>query len=154
MPVLNRNDSLSQDLSSWPVQRRGDRAGYIASSQYNPAVERERAAAMALIRHLMVNPISWSDRSPVSIDPVSAETALAFIQRLPSDRALPKIAPDGDGSIALLWDDGPHRALIAIDRVMLHLVREPGRPSSFHFSPMRFDGETIPPLILNDLPRR
>jgi hypothetical protein len=153
-PALRTDEGFDRDLSSWRVERRDGGAASITASQYDPAVERQRAEIVALIGHLVRNPISWSERDSVPIDRVSAETALSFIRRLPSDRAFPKVAPDGDGSIALLWDGGPHRALIAIDLTMLLLVRDPGGPNSFHFSPIRFDGETIPPIVLNDLPRR
>jgi hypothetical protein len=152
-PALQTDDGFDRDLSSWSVQRRDGGGASITSSQYDPEVERQRSARLTLIRHLMRNPISWSERDPVPIGSVSAETALAFIHRLPSDRAFPKVAPDGDGSIALLWD-GPDRPLIAVDRTMLLLVLDPGGPNSRHFSPMRFDGETIPPIILNYLPHR
>ncbi len=153
-PALRTDDGFDRDLSSWPVQRRDGGGVSITASQYDPAVERRRAELLALLRHLIRNPISWSERDPVPIGSVSAETALEFIRRLPSDRAFPRVAPDGDGSIALLWDVGHNRVLLAIDRTTLILVRDPGGPNSFHFSPMHFDGETIPPIILNDLPRR
>lgn len=153
-PALQEDGDFGRDLSSWRTQWRDGSGASITASQYDPVVERQRAELLSLIRRLMRNPISWSEREPVPMERVSAETALALIQCLPTDRAFPKVAPDGDGSVALVWDNRPDRVMIAIDRTMLLLVRDPGGPNSSHFSPMRFDGETIPAIVLNYLPRR
>jgi hypothetical protein len=99
-------------------------------------------------------PITWSERDPVPLDRLSAETAMSFIRRLPADRAFPKVAPDGEGGLMLVWDGRERKTLLTIDRVMLLLVSEPGRANSHHFRPLRFDGEALPAIILEHLPPR
>jgi hypothetical protein len=150
----SRSEDLSRDLTSWPVLRRDSGIASMAASQYDPTIERQRAALISAITFIAKNSINWSVRQAVPIERVSAETALAFVQRLPIDRAFPKIAPDGEGGVVLVWETPSRRALITCDGVRLLLVRDPGGPSSFHFSPMRFDGEIIPSIILENLPRR
>jgi hypothetical protein len=44
--------------------------------------------------------------------------------------------------------------MITVDRAFLLLVTKPGEPASYHFNPLRFDGETIPSIIIESLPRR
>jgi hypothetical protein len=149
-----RREDLSRDLTSWPVQRQEGAAASTAASQYDPTIERHRAALISAIRYLAKNSINWSTHEAVSLDGVSVETALSFIQCLPIDRFFPKIAPDGEGAVVLIWDAPGRRALITCDGAKLLLVRDPGGPSSFHFSPMRFNGETIPSIILENLPQR
>jgi hypothetical protein len=153
-PGLERSVSFDQDLSSWPTQRQIRESASITTWQYDPAIERRRAEVIAIIKQLTRVPTTSSDRDAVSIDTLSAETARAFVQRLPADRAFPKVGPDGEGGLVLLWDGSSARALIAVDGTTLILVRDPGSPQSYHFSPMRFDGDTIPPIIIECLPRR
>jgi hypothetical protein len=102
----------------------------------------------------MRHPINWSDSEAVPIDSLSAETAIAFILRLPPDRAFPKIAPDGEGGLMLVWDSSERKTLVTIDRVVLLLVSEAGRPNSHHFRPLRFDGDAIPAILLEHIPSR
>jgi hypothetical protein len=147
-----RSDT-GRDLTSWDV-RRGGSGTLMAASHYDPAIERERAAILSVIKRLAKQSINWSQSEAAPIDGISAETALAFIHQLPVDRGFPKIAPDGEGGIALVWDRPGERVLITCDRATLALVQDPGGPNSYHFSPIRFDGETIPPIILQYLPQR
>jgi hypothetical protein len=149
-----RNDASSPDLTSWPVRHQGASGISMAASQYDPAVERQRAALISAIRYLVKNPTNWSAGQAAPIETISAETAVAFMRCLPVDRAFPLIAPDGEGGVVFLWDVADCRALITCDGAKLLLVRDPGAPNSFHFSPLRFDGEAIPSIILEHLPRR
>jgi hypothetical protein len=150
--ALRNFEGSAQELSSWPIRAQQRIAVSSAASSYNPMVERRRAALIAAIKHLVASPITWTEDEPTPIDGVSAETALAFIHKLPPDRAFPKIAPDGEGGIMLVWDQVT-KALITIDRGILLLVTNPGQPNSHHFRPLRFDGEMIPSIILESLPR-
>lgn len=120
----------------------------------DPATERKRVKLIGVIKHLAANPISWTERDPITIDKVSAETAIDFIRQLPPDRAFPKVAPDGEGGIMFVWENSSLKELITVDRTTLLLIENPGQPSSYHFRPLRFDGERIPPIILEHLPRR
>ena len=125
-----------------------------AASSYDPMVERTRQALVGAIEHMVTSPITWREEEPAPIDSLSAETAIAFIQQLPSDRAFPKLAPDGEGGIMLVWREQSPRALITADKGKLLLIANPGQPDSHHFRPLNFDGETIPALILENIPRR
>jgi hypothetical protein len=144
----------TQAISSWPLQRQPRVTPPSAASSYDPAAERRRAKLIGVIKHLATNPISWTERDPIHIDKLSAETTIGFIYQLPPDRAFPKVAPDGEGGIMLIWDNPPQKELITVDRTTLLLIDNPGQPNSYHFRPRRFDGERIPPIILERLPRR
>jgi hypothetical protein len=142
------------DLTSWPVGRPDASAASIAASHYDPGIERQRKLLMSTIGLLARHSATWSEREPVPIGRVSAETAFAFIRELPTDRAFPDVAPDGDGGIVMIWNRPDNRLLITVDEATLLCVRDPGGLGSYHFAPLRFDGETIPPMIMEQLPRR
>jgi len=125
-----------------------------AATSYDPMVERTRQALVGAIEHMVSTPVTWREEEPAPIDSLSAETAIAFIQQLPPDRAFPKLAPDGEGGIVLVWREQSPRVLITVDKGKLLLIANPGQPNSHHFRPLNFDGETIPGLILEKIPRR
>jgi hypothetical protein len=125
-----------------------------AASSYDPTVERTRRALVAAVEHIVTAPVTWREEEPAPIDSLSAETAIAFIQQLPPDRAFPKVAPDGEGGIMLVWREHSPRALITADRGKLLLIANPGQPNSHHFRPLNFDGETIPAIVLVNIPQR
>jgi hypothetical protein len=151
---VNSANLISGRVSSWEVREPQISASSAASS-YDPDVERPRSELLATIRYLAKNPITWSERDVgTRVDHLSAETALAFIRAMPADRAFPKLAADGEGGLIFLWESQERKAMITVDGGLLWLVRQPGEPDSFHFSPLRFDGETIPRIVIESLPRR
>jgi hypothetical protein len=148
------NGLAAHGAFSGPRWTNAESASSSAASGYDPEIERERAGLVAAIAYLAANPITWTERDPVRVDTTTAESAVAFITRLPADRTFPKIAPDGEGGMMFVWNGRERKTLLSIDRTTLLLVSEPGRESSFHFSPLRFDGETIPAIVLEHLPSR
>ena len=150
-----QRSGMPQELSSWSVETWPQIPASSAAFSYDPGIERRRSELLSAIRYLVQSPITWSEReAPVPIDRVSAETALAFIRRIPADRAFPKLAPDGEGGLMFVWDSQERKAMITVDRAFLLLVMDPGQPNSHHFTPLRFDGETIPAIVIEALPRR
>jgi hypothetical protein len=145
---------IIRTIASWPVQPQQRFAPPSAASAYDPEVERTRAKLIGVIKYLVTTSVTWTERDPVRIDDISAETAIGFIYQLPPDRAFPKVAPDGEGGIMLVWDSPQRKDLITVDRNILLLIENPGQPNSYHFDPLRFDGERIPSIILERLPRR
>src|SRR5262245_21323316 len=120
---------VAHDLSSWSVDAWAQLPSSSAAFLYDPGIERRRSELLSAIRYLARSPVTWSDREvPVPVDGVSAETALAFIRCMPADRALPKLAPDGEGGLMLVWDSQERKAMITVDRAFLLLVSNPGQP--------------------------
>lgn len=152
--MTNASGEVAGTTQAWRIQPQPRITPPSAASSYDPAAERTRAKLIGVIKHLATTPITWTERDPIPIDKISAETAIGFIYQLPPDRAFPKVAPDGEGGIMLVWDSRLQKELITVDRTTLLLVDNPGQPNSHHFRPLRFDGERIPPIILEHLPRR
>jgi hypothetical protein len=136
--------------------RRRTRASEMSAiaSYYDPEFDRLRVALAAAIQSFSTEGLTWSDRDPTLVDPASAESAIAFLCALPSTRELPKISPDGEGGVMLIWESGQETAMITVDGTMLLPVINPGRPTSAHMQAVAFDGETVPPAVLGILPRR
>jgi hypothetical protein len=147
-------NSPTQELFSWRARAQPGITASSAASDYDPVIERTRAELVAAIKYIAKTPITWSEREAAAVDSLSAETALAFVRQLPRDRAFPKIAPDGEGGIMLVWNSQQCKALITVSQSRLFLIANPGQPDSHHFQPLRFDGERIPAIVLAELPPR
>ena len=89
------------------------------------------------------------DRSAVEAS--AAETAKRFLRGLSDNMVLPKVAPDGDGDVLLVWDDGAPRLIVTVESARIHAAVNPGTSSSEHFDDIEF-GESIPNRIAKLVP--
>lgn len=64
---------------------------------------------------------AWTDDQPDRISGDTARAATAFLRQLPLYVALPHISPDGEGSLAMLWE-GADPLLVTIDNWRIHMV--------------------------------
>src|SRR3990172_1026058 len=60
--------------------------------------EDRRANLLTIIDGMVKHAPTW-DGEPASVSEKSAETAKRFLKALPSNRELPKVAPDGEGDL-------------------------------------------------------
>jgi hypothetical protein len=115
----------------------------------------KRSALKELITGLTKEPFSWSpdDGELVRLD--SSRTAQRFLDVLPPDRELPRVAPDGDGGLYMAWEkpDQPTVVVGIVDNAVYGVVA-PGTPQSRHIPEEEFDGENVPPEILSAIPKR
>lgn len=79
--------------------------------------------------------------------------AIDFARNLPSNRQLPRVAPDEDGDILMVWQCDPGGSAITFEGTRLHVVANPGHAST-HFAPIIYDRGSIPPDILRCIPVR
>ena len=115
--------------------------------------ERTRQALMKLVFSFKTEGLSFDDRHEYVADSVSAEAAVAFIRHIPKEYRLPKVAPDDEGDIIMVWEDDK-TALLNVEGWKLHFVANPATPNSEHFPEVNFDGEAIPYALLDRLPVR
>ncbi len=124
---------------------------YSNSSVFMPSISSEKRDLSEAIKSV---PRIAEEYDYAAIDTKTVNVALSFIARLPENRVLPKVAPDADGSVLLMWE-GPNRGIrlgVTINGEVLRSVVNPGRDSD-HLVPMLFMGY-IPPAILANVPRR
>jgi hypothetical protein len=111
--------------------------------------EAEERKLKSLIEHFFRNPLSWEMHEPT---PVTWDTQLAtlrFIDLLPDDVALPRVAPDGEGGITLHWETPDHRYhLGGVDGWRLHFVFDAGQAHARYIDDVSFSGDEIPDQIL------
>lgn len=115
--------------------------------------ERTRRALMNLVFSFKTEGLSFDDRLEYMANSVSTEAAVAFIRQIPKEYRLPKVAPDDEGDIIMVWE-GDKTVLLNVEGWRLHFVVDPATPKSTHFPEVIFDGEAIPYALLDRLPVR
>lgn len=128
----------------------------VASKPRERARDRKEALR-ELIGRMAECGFSFSYR-PDEAEPLNEEAALVakrFLELLPPDRELPKIAPDGDGGLMMAWEGDPRETVvIGVFGKFLYAVVAPGTQESLHVAEERFDHDTIPSTILDVVPGR
>lgn len=112
-----------------------------------------KAAALSQLRALAnecAEP-DWNGDGACAMNPVALFVAENFIRALPDSIPLPEFAPEPDGAISLDWIQTRHRFLTlsigAGDRLAYAWIDGSDKGHAV----ARFDGESIPPLLLEGI---
>jgi hypothetical protein len=121
------------------------------------ALQREemRQAMIALVQRFAAFGLSWRAGELAKITPTTHQVSEAFLRALPAANAFPKIAPDGEGGLLMVWEgaDGPF--ILTIDDLRLHGVIAAGTPNAEYIDDVSIDStQVIPDRILNAIPAR
>ena len=80
-------------------------------------------------------------------------TAKYFFHLLPASRALPKISPDGEGGLMMIWECNGNPLLVTVDNRRLHAVTSATTPRAQYHDDVPFDDVSeIPQVILDAIP--
>lgn len=79
----------------------------------------------------------------------SSDAAEVFIEALPRNAPLPKISPDADGALLMVWVRDNDKTLVAIENWAIHAVAHAGTPLAEYYEDIEFEGGNIPQDILN-----
>ena len=117
--------------------------------------EETRAALIALVHRFAAYGLSWTAGEPAVITPSTQQAAEAFLSALPAGKALPKISPDSEGGVMMLWERPDAPFLLTIDNLRLHAVIAAATPRAKYIDDLAFDGvQVIPQPILDAIPAR
>lgn len=125
----------------------------VEMSERSQALFGAKAAALSQLRALAneCSAPAWDGRDACAIDPMAVFIAESFIRALPESTPLPEFAPEPDGSVSLDWIQSRNRLLTvsigAVDRLACAWIDGADKGHAV----ARFDGENIPPLILEGI---
>jgi hypothetical protein len=108
------------------------------------------------MRDLLITSVHRFAAESVDAYRVSAETAEAsvgFIKALGGTMQLPKIAPDGEGGLMAVWDDGDAPIALVVDNWNMHLVTGATTPRAQYFDSLPFDGTRLPEELVVSIPK-
>jgi hypothetical protein len=117
--------------------------------------EQIREELIALVYRFAADGLSWTAEEAAKITGPTRQTAEAFLRALPVDKASPKISPDGEGGLMMVWEDNDHPLLVTVDDMRLHVVVAAATPFAEYVDDIPFGrGQEIPERVLNAIPAR
>ncbi|RQR29098.1 hypothetical protein DIE23_22930 [Burkholderia sp. Bp9143] len=125
--------------------------GKVTDASIERARERERL--ISLIGQMNQDGYSCMRDRPSKISDESAAAARALFEMLLPTHEVPKVAPDGEGGLIVVWDDPGSSTVLVIDNWKLHLVVNATTPEARYFDDVPFDGEHLPDVIVESIPR-
>ena len=121
----------------------------IASKLAKSAVPNQEQRRNALIEILASGKLGRLGIDP--LNQVSVDRSICFIRELPAKYALPKVSPDGEGDIFLVWE-APQPVLLTVEGNLIHAVINPGANDSLHLDDLEYIGGEIPIAVLEAIP--
>jgi hypothetical protein len=76
------------------------------------ALDREetRQAMIALLRRFADFGLSWYGGELAKITATTEQVSEAFLRALPAGKAFPKVSPDGEGGLMMVWEGAGKRS--------------------------------------------
>lgn len=116
--------------------------------------EKRKSRLIEIVQSMRHSAPNWSGLA-MRIDPISAESAEAFIRCLPGKAVLPRVAPDGEGDVMFVWEKaGEQPCVVTVEKRSLHLACKLGSPQAERIDAQKFLGLTIPPAIAERIPSK
>jgi hypothetical protein len=117
--------------------------------------EEAREALIALVHRFAAYGLSWTGGESAKITAATQQAAEAFLRALPAGKAFPKISPDGEGGLMMVWEGAGDPLLLTIDNLRLHAVVAAATPRANYIDDLPFDwAQVIPQWILDVIPAR
>jgi hypothetical protein len=116
------------------------------------AYETRKARLIAAVEAMKRSAPNWSG-SASTVNNLSAQSAEKFLNCLPGNAVLPRVAPDGEGDVMFVWD-GPQSCVVTVEKRALHLACRLGTPQMMQLDARRFLGVQIPAAILEHIPSK
>jgi hypothetical protein len=127
------------------------RPGEVATPESNRYAT-ERQELLKLVRQFSIDGLSWQNGQSATISDLTHQTAHRFLSGLPARKAFPKISPDGEGGLMMVWE-GASVLVITIDDLKVHMVTNATTPNAHYLNDIVL-GDLIDPSILDAIPHR
>ncbi|HLZ03426.1 MAG TPA: hypothetical protein VKR55_14905 [Bradyrhizobium sp.] len=134
-----------------PVDPVGDKT----KSSEQVEFEKRKARLIDAVTAMKSSAPNWSGRG-TRVSEASAQSAKKFLECLPGNARLPRVAPDGEGDVMFVWDNlpGGQSCVVTVEKRDLHLACGLGTPEAQHVDAQRFLGLKIPKAIFDRIPSK
>lgn len=125
----------------------------VESAERSQVLFGEKAAAISQLRALAheCTEQGWDGDEACALDPTAVLIAERFVRALPDSIPRPEFAPEPDGSISLDWIQSRNRLFSLSVGTSYRLAYAWLDGADKGHAVARFDGENIPPLILETI---
>jgi hypothetical protein len=116
--------------------------------------EKRKARLIDAVTAMRTSAPNWSGID-TRVRDSSSQSAKKFLECLPGNAILPRVAPDGEGDVMFVWElPGQQNCVVTVENRRLHLASDLGTPNARHVDAQRFLGVRIPKPILDRIPTR
>jgi len=134
-----------------PVPSLGAFVGDLFSeSIVSPAVlefDRERNRLLSVLHEIWHQAQTTDFDGHGNLSRLTWNTAVAFVKRFDLTIPLPKVAPDGDGSILFKWSIGTRDIVGVIDGITVGFIVGAGDPGATYIAPKSLDDAALPQIV-------
>ena len=125
----------------------------VESAERSQALFGEKAAAISQLRALAheCSEQGWDGAEACALDPTAVLIAEGFVRALPDGIPLPEFAPEPDGSVSLDWIQSRNRLFSMSVGPSHRLAYAWLDGADKGHGVARFDGENVPPRILEGI---
>jgi len=135
--IIDNTAMPGEAMTVQAIKKRDDRQNYIS-----------------LIGHMARHGVSWDPDYTGTISFDTAQAATALFDKFDSGTVLPKISPNGEGGLMMVWGQPENQVLAVIDNWRIHLVTQATTPNAKYSDDLAFDGEVVPTVVLLAIPRQ
>jgi len=111
-----------------------------------------KARLIELIRQFAAEGFSRADGVDGKITPETAEAANILFNTLLPAAKIPKVAPDGEGGLMVVWEHEVDPVVLVVDNWKVHLITAATTPRAQYFEDLPFDGEQVPRQVIEAVP--
>jgi hypothetical protein len=118
------------------------------------AFEKRKARLISAVSAMREASPNWQG-TQTRVNESSAQSAKKFLECLPGNAILPRLAPDGEGDIMFVWETpGQRNCVVTVEKRSLHVACGIGTPEVEQVDAQRFLGVRIPRSILKHIPTK
>jgi hypothetical protein len=125
-----------------------------AATEEAIAEEKLRASIIELVNHFLTEGHSRQAGRVTKISTDTRSSAIALFSSLPHGLVPPKLSPDGDGGLIMVWESSTGSALAVLDGWTIHVVKAPATAHAEYFDDIPYDRERIPSILLQVIPTK
>jgi hypothetical protein len=143
--------ALTCVMSSQGLPIQYDEGIVILSDLYVHSRDQQKIQLQSVIDRLTTVPFGNPDTGTIA--QVVTDAARTFLSLLPDDTPMPKVAPDHEGGLLLVWESTDPEIIVTLEGNRLHFVVHPGTPNAEYFDDLEFTGDKLPAALVDNLPK-
>lgn len=110
---------------------------------------RQRKRLLNLIDTFATDGVSFAAQGYIPVSDDSRRTAVLLIKSLPRQALLPRIAPDEDGGLVMVWASGSEKVIVSIEDSRIYCVEHAGTDRAEYHDDLQLEAEQIPAEVIS-----
>jgi hypothetical protein len=136
-----------RDEGADPTALPGDAIQPVSIERY-----RDQTSLLSLLVSFTKRGLESSSGSMLRLSPDAAEAGKEFLSSLRNNKKLPRIAPDDDGNLVMVWAQAAGSLIAVIDGRQVNAISGATTDAADYMAPLPYEGGLIPQALLDRIP--